>query len=596
MDKSGSKNVVWDLSCLYHDIEDIQIKKDVELMEEKVVYFFSQYKGKLNTMTAKQVSGAINELELIIMMEGRVKSFAYLNLITQTGNEQASLFWQKMEEICTRVDNDLLFFNLEWASFEDSVTQNFMNDPVLADHRHYLGQIKKLVPYHLSEKEEKILAETSLAGINSWENLFDKVSSQMQFGKGGMKGKEIFSNLYNFDRDTRLKSSWDITVGLKKQSVVLTHILNAVLTDKMIKDKIRKYPTWVSYVNLINEVDDSIPEALSYAVKSKYDILQRYYRLKRELLGYDCLFDYDRYAPLSVPLGVLIRWDDGKEIVLNAFENFSPIMGTIARQFFDNKWIHAAVISGKADGSFSYPTIPKANPFIMVNYSGSKNDLRLLSHELGHGVHQFLTSKCQSYLNREISMIVAETVSSFAEMLVFQSLLDQTKDKEERLSLLCSKIEEIFGSIFRQIALFCFENAIHGERRRGSELSTEKLNQLWIETQKEMFGDSVILTDDYAVWWSCVPHFFKHIGYVYSYAFGGLLALSLFKKYKRGENAFMSKYSEMLKSGGKDSPNLLFKEIGVSLDDPDFWLEGLEMIEVMLKEIEELAKEVHAKV
>ncbi len=312
MDEIERKNDGWDLSRLYHDIEDPRIKEDMKCLEEKAAHFLVKYQGKLREMSAKEISNAMLEFESILIIEKRLKSFSYLNFITQTTNQQASLFLKNIDETCIRIDNALLFFNIELSLLEECFIQYLKINPILDNYIHYLEQIRSLMPYQLTENEERILVEISLSGINSWENLFDKILSQMKYGENGKSEKESFSDLFHFDRNVRIKSSKDITTGLWNQSVVFTHILNAVITDKMIKDKIRKYPTWISSINLLNEVDDKILDTLVYSVKSRYDILQRYYRLKKNYWGtivYLIMIDMHHCQFLQALLfsGVIVR-------------------------------------------------------------------------------------------------------------------------------------------------------------------------------------------------------------------------------------------------------------------------------------------------
>jgi oligoendopeptidase F len=405
------------------------------------------------------------------------------------------------------------------------------------------------------------------------------------------KNFEICSPQNSESQGIRIKSAMEFTEGLESQKHILTHIFNTILADKMIMDRLRRFPEWVSSMNLDNEIDEKIVTALIEAVKNRYDIPRRYYRLKKELLGYDELFDYDRYCPLPFSPEKKITWDKGKEMVLKAYKDFSPEMMDIALKFFEGRWIHAPIMPGKRGGAFSDPVTPDVHPYVMINYSGINRDVQTLAHELGHGVHQYLAGRKQGYINSRTPLIMAETASVFGEMLVFRSQLELAEGRNEKLSLLCNKLEEIFATVFRQIAMNRFEDDIHRERRKLGELSTDRFGELWIATQKEMFGDSVTLTGDYSIWWSYVTHFLEAPGYVYAYAFGELLVLSLYKMFMEEGKGFVPRYLNLLASGGNGSPAQLLSDFGVRLDDPGFWYEGLDIIDKMLKEAEVLAKQ-----
>lgn len=451
-----------------------------------------------------------------------------------------------------------------------------------------MKKIREYRPHQLTEIEEKLLAEISPVGSSSWNKLFEKLLSRMKFGRAGRTEEEVLSDLYNPDRQVRINASCEFTEGLSAQLHVLTHIFNIILADKMIMDRLRKYPDWISSMNLDNEIDEKVELALVDAVRSRYDIPQRYYGLKKRLLGLDELFDYDRYAPLPVSSDKVVPWGECRDIVLSAYNDFSPVMKDIARMFFDGRWIHAPVMPGKRGGAFSDPCTPDVHPYVMVNYTGKNRDVQTTAHELGHGVHQYLAGRQQGYFNSKTPLVMAETASVFGEMLVFRSLLDGAEGRDEKLGLLCNKLEEMFATVFRQIAMNRFEDAIHNERRSRGELSRERFGELWIKTQKEMFGDSITLTENYTVWWSYIPHFLEAPGYVYAYAFGELLVLSLYKMFTEEGGGFVPEYLKLLASGGRDSPARLLDDFGIRLDNPDFWLEGLGIMDEMLKQAEEL--------
>lgn len=590
-EKLGSEDVTWDLTHLYQDTNDKNIIKDIETIKNKVVVFSAKHRGKLKNISIAEFLGAITEYEELSRKTARLGSFAYLNFVTQSNNAEAGAFLQRFQEISSQFEKDLVFFDLEWASLEDEIALPMLNNPVIVKYRHYLEKLRKYGPHHLTEIEEKLLSDISPAGVSSWIKLFEKVLSKLKFGRAAKTQEEVLSDLYNADRQIRIIAQKEFTGGLASQLHILTQIFNTILADKMITDRLRKYPDWISSMHLDNEIDEKVVKALVDAVKSRYDIPQRYYRLKKDLLGLDELFDYDRYAPLPVSSEKMIPWDEGKEIVLCAYNDFSPDMADVAKKFFEDRWIHAPVMPGKRGGAFSDPCTPDVHPYVMVNYSGNKRDVQTLAHELGHGVHQYLSGRNQGYFNSQTPLIMAETASVFGEILVFRSLLDRADSRDEKLSLLCRRLEDIFATVFRQIAMNRFEDAIHKERRSTGELSSERFGELWISTQKEMFGDSLTLTENYNIWWSYISHFLEAPGYVYAYAFGQLLVLSLYKKFSEEGKSFIPEYLSLLASGGKDSPSKLLEDFGIRLDDPGFWHKGLEIIDEMMEQVENLMQE-----
>jgi oligoendopeptidase F len=260
-------------------------------------------------------------------------------------------------------------------------------------------------------------------------------------------------------------------------------------------------------------------------------------------------------------------------------------MADIARLFFEKNYIHAPVLPGKRGGAFAHPCVPEVHPYVMVNYTGSLRDISTVAHELGHGIHQVLAAE-KGYFYSDTPLVLAETASVFAELLVFRSQLALLDNAEEKKAFICQKLESIFATVFRQTAMNRFEEEMHQGRRRMGELSSEQLSSFWLETQGKMFCDSVTLTEDYGIWWSYIPHFLSTPGYVYSYAFGELLVLALYGLFEREGAPFIEKYLDLLRAGGSDTPYNLLKPFGIDLNDESFWNQGLDLIDSMLKEVE----------
>ncbi len=276
--------------------------------------------------------------------------------------------------------------------------------------------------------------------------------------------------------------------------------------------------------------------------------------------------------------------------MLKAFDAFDQRIGDIARRFFNENWIHAALQPNKRGGAFAHPVTPSVHPYIFLNFTGKSRDVMTLAHELGHGIHMYLSAEHSGLLGLYTPLTTAETASTFAEMLVFQDLLAQETDDRVRLSMLMSKLEDTFSTVFRQIAMNRFEHGLHTTRRTQGELGTEQINKIWMETQQAMFGDSVTITEDYKVWWSYIPHFVGTPGYVYAYAFGELLVLALYNIYQEGQAGFQENYIDVLKAGNSDYPDRIMARMGVDLNDPAFWQNGIEAVRTLVEQEEQLAR------
>ncbi len=590
-ERLGTRHVLWNLRDLFESIDDPNIDTELGDCQKKAQEIRKQYAGRIKDLDSYGLFELVKAIELLSERLGKIGAFSYLNFSTNTEDPTTCAFLQRIKEAVSQISKELVFFELEWANLPDEKAQKLLSENVLSHYEHYLRSLRRYRPHLLSEKEEQLLVEISPVGRSSWVNLFDKVLSFQRYGPKKRTQEEVLKDLYLPDREKRKAASLELTEGLKDDLLVLTHTFNTVLADKMIEDRLRKYPSWISSMNLSNELEDETVEALISASTKRYDIVERYYLLKKRLLGLDELYDYDRYAPLPWLPDREVTWNEAKDMVLSAFSKFSEEMADIARTFFEKGWIHAPILPGKISGAFAHPVAPSAHPYVLVNFAGTLRDVETLAHELGHGVHQVLSAK-KGYFNSDTPLTLAETASVFGEMLVFQDILKELKSPKEKLGLLASKIESVFATVFRQIAMNRFEDAIHNHRREKGELSVDDFSKYWMETQRAMFGKSVTLTDNYSIWWSYISHFLHVPGYVYSYAFGELLVLSLYGLYKEEGEAFKEKYLELLRAGGSDTPYNLLKPFDIDIGEKSFWDKGLNIIDNMVKDAEGLSKEI----
>ena len=581
----GTAEVVWKLADLYSGFADPAIAEDIRESEAEAGAINREYGGRVGELDATGLLTLVERLERLEVLVGRLYTFASLNFSIQTHAPEVGAFLQRMREVGSRIGGEVVFFELEWNQVAEEKALGLLGDPRLDRYRHYLENMRKYAPHQLSRVEEKLLLERAPVGRGSWTTLFEKVMGRMKFGDRERSEEEVLADLYKADREVRRQAAAELTDGLKGQLHVLTHIFNTLLADKMIDDRLRKYPSWISTMNLGNELDDATVEVLVKEVTGRYDIPQRYYRVKRQLLGLDELVDYDRYAPLPHLPAKSIAWPECRDLVVDAFRDFSPTMAEIASFFFDRGWIHAPLAEGKRGGAFAHPCVPEVHPYVMVNYTGNLRDVSTVAHELGHGVHQYLAAE-RGYFNANTPLVLAETASVFAELLVFKVQLKMLADGEEKKAFICQKLESIFATVFRQVSMNRFEDLVHNDRRSRGELASEVISEHWLATQRAMFGDSVTMTGDYAVWWSYIPHFLSTPGYVYSYAFGELLVLALYGLYRKEGKSFAPKYLDLLAAGGSETPYRLLQPFGVDPTDPAFWQGGLAILDDMLKEVE----------
>ncbi len=581
----GTADVLWNLTDLYSGTDDQYIDSDTLWCETEATAIKTLYYAKVAELDAPQLLLLVRRLETLDCALNKLATFSFLNFTTRMGNAAAGALDQKIHELVSRCGTETVFFQLEWNQVADVQAEVLLDDPVLAPYRHYLFCLRRYRPHQLSEIEEKLLLEKEAVGRNSWTTLFDKVLSQQKFGAKKRTEEEVLSDLYAADRKVRRRAAGEMTAGLTDKNHILTHIFNTLAADKMITDRLRKHPGWIDSMNLHNELQNPTVDTLIEAVISRYDLVHRYYGVKRDLLHLKKLEHYDRYAPLPSLPEKRIDWQTCRQTVLTAFADFSPRMAEIGEMFFTRNWIHAPLGEGKRGGAFAHPCVPDVHPYVLVNYTGNLRDVSTVAHELGHGIHQVLAAS-QGHFNSDTPLPLAETASVFAELLIFNSQLAMLAGDEERRAFICQKLESIFATVFRQTAMNRFEQLMHEGRRKHGELSSEQLSEYWLSTQKAMFGDTVHLSADYGIWWSYIPHFLSTPGYVYSYAFGELLVLALYGIYRREGAPFIDKYLDLLSAGGSRSPYEMLQPFGIDLDSPEFWHTGLNVIEEMVTKIE----------
>ena len=581
----GTTEVVWNLDVLYDSLQDELLEDDLDLCKQEAELLKENCQGKLSELDPALFARSVRRLERIQANLGRIDTYAFLYFVTQVKNDEAGAFLQKSKEDASRVNRDLVFFDLEWAKMGQESADRLLATDDIAPYRHYLSNLRKYAKHLLSQSEETLLVELSPVGRDSWLTLFEKLLGHLEFGENKRSEEEVLSDLYDSNREVRKTAALELTEGLQGQLHILSHIFNTILAEKMIDDRLRSYPSWISARNLSNELESQTVDALVNSCTDRYDIVQRYYKLKKELLGLTELHDYDRYAPLPTLPDQLVSWQECRDMVVGGFRAFSPEMADIATLFFEQNWIHAPLLDGKRGGAFAHPAVPDANPFILVNYTGNLRDVSTVAHELGHGIHQYL-AKEKGYFNSDTPLVLAETASVFAELLIFHKQLETLDNAAEKRAFICQKLESIFATVFRQISMNRFEDMVHSSRRDKGELSTDELSALWMKSQQAMFGDTVTLGDHYQIWWSYIPHFLHTPGYVYSYAFGELLVLSLYRIYQDEGADFIAKYINLLSEGGSKSPYELLAPFNIDLNDPSFWQGGLLVIENMLKDVE----------
>jgi oligoendopeptidase F len=594
-------DAVWDLRPLVSDsAEDLPSFDDASApgvslhrlldVASRLTDDLEASRGLIASFDSGELAAAMHMVGRVYDLLGRAGSYAHLDASTSSQDEAKGALVASINERSTEIANRLRFVDLEWAEAEEDHVAAVLGDPRLAFCAHHLSMLRVTKPFLLSESEERLLAQKAVTGQSAWSRFYDEQlgAVTVDFGDGPVSYEMVFGHLQSADRAERKAAAEIFTAALAPGLRTRAYIYNTLMADKAQEDVLRGFPTWVSSRNLANQATDASVAALVEAVTNRFEVARRWYKTKAGLLGLDRLADYDRMAPVGGAVAGAIEWGDAASEVLDAFSSFSPTMASHAQGFFTGHRIHAVMSEGKRGGAYCSPNVPTTPGHLFVNYTGTRNDVLTLAHELGHGVH-FEMARPQGIFHHSTPLTVAETASVFAEEVTFGRLLAGCSEPAERLALLGEHVEGHIATVFRQVAMWTFEDLCHKHRRSEGELSVEAINGYWAQSQANLLGDTVEITPGYRTWWSYIPHVIHTPGYVYAYAFGQLLSLSVYQRSLEAGPGFGARYESMLAAGGSVSPETLAAMVGCDLTDPSFWDAGLDLVAAAVGDAESAA-------
>jgi oligoendopeptidase F len=597
--KSAS-GVSWNLGAtLFKAIDDPTLAEAMTKTKTDVEAFEQKYRGTIKKgPTAAHLLTALQEAEALQTTLIKTQSYAGLTYAADTSKNEHRALLQKAEELMTALRNQLLFFDLEWLEVPEAKAQKLMGHKKLAKYAHYLANERKSKPHMLSEAEEKIMNDKNMTGISAWQKLHTEFTASTKF-KVEMDGEvkelnqsEVLVLLRHPDRTLRQRA-WESLFGtLGSNSQVLSFIYDTRFQDHLVTNRLRNYSHPAQPRHQANDIDGETVGTMMSVIEKNYGLAHRYFAMKAKLLKLDKLELYDQYAPLF-DVKEPMSYTQARDVILDSMQRFSPQFEQITRRFYDERWIDADPRPGKRGGAFCSGVAPAYNPFILCSYNDDMRDAMTVAHELGHGIHFYLSRK-QSLFNYYMSLPVAETASVFAEMLTFDALVQRMDTPVKRLGLLCGKIEDSFATVFRQNVLTRFEELAYAARAKG-RLTGEQIGQMWLEANAPYYGDAVNQTKGYEWGWSYIPHFINTPFYCYAYSFGQLLVLALYGMYKREGASFVPKYTALLESGGSLAPREQMKLVGVDIADPNFWQVGFDELERLVSEAERISEQLDPK-
>lgn len=575
---------IWDLTPLFKDKKSLQdsIAKNIQKTKD----FEAHYKDTLNTLNAESFNDAMRTYEKLCEEISAIMTYAFLTFAADT---KEGAFYAQCELEANKAQDSLLFFELEFNALDSKKQQEFIQGS--EKYGYYLELLSKNAKHQLSLLEEKILLKIQPVGVDSFKRLFDEHLSNLRFKithNGEQKfinEEEVLSLLYDTNRSVRKEAQESLSATLKEHLPLLCYIYNVVRKDLKINTQLRGFKSLEEARHISNQTTQKSVDLMVDSINKNVKIVEEYYLLKAQLLELDCLYDYDRYAPLNQS-NESFSYADSKALVLETFKEFSPNFYTIAKQAFSEGWIDSHPRENKRGGAFSHGAIPSVHPFLMLNHTNRRRDTFTMAHELGHTIHQKL-SYAVGYFNADTPLTTAETASVFAEMLLFEKMQDQLS-RAQKIEVYAGKLEDVFATLFRQNVFTNFERLVH---QQEGELDIQTLNKFWQDENQKMFGKSVILSENYAHWWSYIPHFIHTPFYCYAYSYGQLLVFALYGVYRREGKSFVEKYEKFLSLGGSKSPKELVAIFGLDIESSDFWDIGMQEVRLLLEKFKSIVKE-----
>jgi len=581
----------WDLSELAKNPKSPAFQKQIKELENQAKKF-EKIKLKLDPkMPSKEFKNILKEVEEISEKMSKIGGYASLSYSSDTQSDEATSLMTMMSKLGSEISNKILFFDLWWKTQVDekNAKRLIKDSGELAE---YLAHKRLFAKYALSEPEERIINTLDVTGISALVKLYDKITNAYEYKmKIGNKTKKMTrEELTNYVRSTSPKIRETayktiLTKYTENKGVIGEIYQNIVLNWRDEGIEIRGYESPISMRNIGNNVDDKTIESLLAVCRKNSPVFQKFFVQKAKMLKIKKLRRYDIYAPAAANIKEKnYSYNKSVKLVFESLGKFSETLEEFARKVFNENHIDSSIRQGKRDGAFCSTLTPKITPYVLVNFTGKSRDVFTLAHELGHAVHS-QAAQDRSILVQDAPLPLAETASTFSELLLYDNLSDKILDDEKKI-MLSEKIDDLYATIMRQSFFTIFEVDAH--KQIGEGTTVDEISKTYLQNLKEQFGNSVNLSEDFAIEWSCIPHFYHTPFYCYAYSFGNLLALSLFQRYKKEGKDFVPAYIEILAAGGSKKPEKLLSEYGFDIRSPKFWQEGFDYADEQVKALSSL--------
>jgi len=586
-----NSDLTWDTTPLYPSPSAPELIRAFEEGTSQVAAFRERYRGKVAGLSAEALLEALRSYEALQEGLAKPQLYAHLLFAADSENDENKRLSQKSAEFGNLMGRELLFFDIEIIQMEEEPFKALLDDTLLAPYRHFLEVLRKFKNHTLTEREESLLAQKSLTGVQAFCRLFDEVSASLRYTleiegeKRELTGEEVLALLHHPDAELRERAFGTFLKRHEEHEILFSAVFNNVALDHSQELELRNYGHPMEPTNMGNEIPTPVVESLMQVSETNYPLAQEYFRLKAQLLGMPRLKNSDVYAPLS-DSGRKYSFEEARSMVVEGYRGFSEEFAQLADSFFLERRVDVLPRPGKSGGAFCMGMTPSLSPYLLLNFTGNLRDVSTIAHEVGHGIH-FMLAQRQTMLNYHPPLPLAETASVFGEMLLTRLLLENETDVAVKRSLLCAKIEDIIATTFRQNVLTKFEERMHLERKEGL-LTANQLCDIWWEENGKLYGDSVQMIEPYRFGWSYISHFIHARFYCYSYTCAELLVLSLYQRYLKQRESFIPIYRDILADGGSRTPAETLAPAGIVLTDPGFWQDGYDLLRDLIEELKKL--------
>jgi oligoendopeptidase F len=579
----------WNLGELFPSFESPELQGAFDNVEEQVASF-EGVRNKLSPdMDKETFLEVVRASEATTRIVNKIYAFTSLSFYSDTQDQTAQTYMASVQQFAAEIQNRTLFFSLWWKELDEANAARLMADA--GDYRYYLEEMRHFKPHTLSEAEEKIINIKDVTGSAALTTLYDSITSRYVFKlevdgetkeltRGGVMAFAQGSN-----SDLRAKAYQELYRVYGDDGPILGQMYQTRARDWHNENvSLRKFSSAMSVRNLANDVPDEAVDALLEVTRKNAGMFQRYFKIKAKLLGVDQLRRYDIYAPVAKS-DKKFDYNDATRMVFDSFRSFDPRIAEMAQRVFDQEHVDSEVRKGKRDGAFCWSVLPDMTPFVQLNYQGRARDVATMAHELGHAIHAMLASHHSTFTFHS-SLPLAETASTFGEMMLTDKLLAEEADEAVRRDILFKQMDDAYATIMRQVFFALFEREAHDMIQKNT--SVDDLSKAYVENLREQFGDAVEISDEFKWEWVSIPHIYHTPFYVYAYAFGQLLVYSLYQQFKAEGDSFKPKYLKLLAAGGSEAPEKILAEAGVDIRSAKFWQGGFDVLSRMVDELEKL--------